>query len=331
VTNPAVFSPLRFAVTISTMIQIRWLVLFALFAAPAFAAETVYPAGSRIGLAPPPGMTVSKGFVGFEDRERNVAIIMLTLPPNAYAEIEKTTTADVLQKQGVTLETRERFPLPSGEAFLIVGRQTVKEKDLHLRKWILAASTPELTAVVTVQVPDTAQSAYPDATIRATLASLAVRESIPVAEQLSLLPFRVTELAGFKVGGLIAGRAVMLTDGANDAPPKDVDTHIVVAVAPGGPARSSERDNFARDVFRTVPNLKDVRINTSEQLRITGQYGHQIMAQGKDARSSADVKIVQWIRFGGGGYLHFVGVARTDEWQSAYPRFRQVRDGIGSR
>ncbi|MGH6770692.1 MAG: hypothetical protein ACRECO_16915 [Xanthobacteraceae bacterium] len=313
------------------MTPIRWLLLSVLFAAPAFAAEPVYPTGSRIGLSPPPGMTVSKGFVGFEDRDHNVAIIMLTLPPTAFAEIEKTTNAETLQKQGVTLETREEFPLPSGKALLIVGRQTVKEKNLHLRKWIMAASTPELTAVVTVQIPEGAQSAYPDATVRATLASLAVRESIPVTEQLSLLPFRMTELAGFKVGGLLAGRAVMLTDGANDAPPKDVDTHIVVAVAPGGPARASERDNFARDVFRTVPNLKDVRISTSEQLRISGQYGHQIMAQGKDARSGTDIKIVQWIRFGGGGYLHFVGVSRTDDWPAAYTRFRQVRDGVEAR
>jgi hypothetical protein len=315
----------------AVMTQFRWLILFALFALPAFAAEPVYPTGSRIGLAPPPGMTVSRGFVGFEDRNNNVAIIMLTLPPSAFAEIEKTTNAANLQKQGVTIETREEFPLPSGKAFLIVGRQIVKEKDLHLRKWIMAASTPELTAVVTVQVPEGAQAAYPDATVRATLASLAVRDTIPVAEQLSLLPFRVTELAGFKVGGLLAGRAIMLTDGAIDAPPKDVDTHIMVAVAPGGPARSSERGDFARDVFRTVPNLKDVRINTSEQLRISGQYGHQIMAQGKDARSGADIKIVQWIRFGGGGYLHFVGVARTDDWPAAYTRFRQVRDGVSAR
>jgi hypothetical protein len=34
------------------------------------------------------------------------------------------------------------------------------------------------------------------------------------------------------------------------------------------------------------------------------------------------------MRFGNGGYLHMVGVAATDEWMQAYPRFRSVRDGI---
>ena len=76
----------------------------------------------------------------------------------------------------------------------------------------------EFTALVTMQVPEAAQAAYPDAAIRAALMSVSVRPTVPVEEQLSLLPFRVGELAGFKVGGIIAGRAVMLTDGPPSQP-----------------------------------------------------------------------------------------------------------------
>jgi hypothetical protein len=313
------------------MIPLRPLAVLLLLAMPtlAAAADAVFPTGSRIGLAPPPGMTMSKSFVGFEDQSNNVAIVIGALPPAAYDTIDKSLTEDTLKKQGVTLESRKEFPSSLGKAVLAIGRQEVK--DLRLRKWILVASTPALTALVTVQIPDAARTTYPDTAIHAALASLAVRERIPVAEQLSLLPFRMNELAGFKVGGLIAGRAIMLTDGTTDTPARNVDTHIVVAVAPGGPARASERNNFARDVFRAIPNLKEVRISTSEQLRIGGQFGHQIMAQGKDQESGTDVSIVQWIRFGGGAYLHLIGVARTQEWTDAYVRFRKVRDGLSPR
>ena len=48
-------------------------------------------------------------------------------------------------------------------------------------------------------------------TIRATLATIAVRDTVPPDEQLSLLPFKVGELAGFRIGGIIPGRALMLT------------------------------------------------------------------------------------------------------------------------
>jgi hypothetical protein len=327
----AAFSPLRIAKATSVVIRIRMIhvrlfVLLALLAHPAAAADVVYPTGSSIGLVPPPGLTMSHGFFGFEDRTRNVAIVIAALPAAAYGAVDKTLTAEILKKQGVMLETREDFPLSLGKAILAIGRQEVR--NLHLHKWILAASTSKLTALVTVQIPDAARTAYPDAAVRASLATLAVRATVPFEEQLRLLPFRVHELAGFKVGGVLAGRAVLLTDGATDTPSKNTDTHIMVAVRRGGPMLASERGDFARDVFGTIPDLTQVRINTSEPLRIGGQFGHQIMAAGKDSESGADIKIVQWIRFGGGAYLHLVGVARSDQWLKAYARFRKVRDGI---
>jgi hypothetical protein len=66
-------------------------------------------------------------------------------------------------------------------------------------------------------------------------------------------------------------------------------------------------------------------------LRIGGQQGHQILANAKDAIGTTDLTVMQWLRFGGGAYLQMVGVARTDAWKDAYPRFRSVRDGIETR
>jgi hypothetical protein len=301
------------------------MVLLAL-AAPARASDIVFPPGSRIGLAPPPGVTPSRNFVGFEDANNNVAVIIAALPPETFAELQRSTTADALKKQGLTFEKRETHTLAASKAFLVIARQ--QAEGLRLRKWIFALGAPDLTALVTVQVPDTADSAYPEAAIRAALTSVAVRPTVPVEEQLSLLPFKVGEFAQFRVGGVIAGRALMLTDGAPDTPSPTVDTHLVVAIAPGGPGQPADRDTFARTVFASIPNLNDVRFNSSEPLRIGGQPGHQIMARGKDSRTGSDVTIVQWLRFGGGAYMHLIGVARSDAWVPAYARFRQVRDGI---
>jgi hypothetical protein len=44
-----------------------------------------------------------------------------------------------------------------------------------------------------------------------------------------------------------------------------------------------------------------------------------------------DLTVVQWLRFGGGAYLQVVGISRVDAWQTAYPRFRTVRDSIEPR
>jgi hypothetical protein len=307
---------------------VRSLLLVALLAAPAQAADVVFPTGSRVGLTPPPGMTASRSFAGFEDRQMRVAVVVVALPAAAYADIATSTTPESLQKQGVTLDSREDIAHPLGKAFLIRGHQQIENQ--RIRKWVLLVSASELTALVTVQVPEAAQTAYDDAAIRAALMSVSVRPSVPVEEQLSLLPVRVGELAGFKVGGVIAGRAVMLTDGKADDS-KAIDTHILVAIAPGAPAQAADRGRFALEVFEGVPNLKDVRINSSEPLRIGGQQGHQIMARGRDGATGDEITIVQWLRFGGSAYLHVVGVARTESWTQAYARFRQVRDGIALR
>ena len=301
------------------------LLLWLALVLPAAADEVVYPPGSRIGIVPPPGFTVSTSFPGFEDREKNVALLLAVLPAEAYAVFEKSDSAEGMKRLGAALEKRESLTLPTGKALLVIGRQDKQSV------WMLVAATPDLTATLTLKIPDAAKGAYPDKALRAVLASLAVRPEVPVEEQLGLLPFRLGELAGFKVGGVLAGRGVMLTDVAADATSTAVEPHIIVAVLPGGQAQAGDRDDIARQIFRGIPNLKDVRITASEQLRLGGQQGHEIMAVARDLATGTDLTLVQWLRFGAGAYLHLVGMAPTPAWTQAYARFRSVRDGVDVR
>ena len=227
----------------------------------------------------------SKSFFGFEDRDRQVAIVIAALPPDAYAELDRSTTAELLEKQGVTFETREDFPHPLGKAFLVIGRQQAEKSEpaqMDLGVGGARAHSAGHGPAARWRAPSLS------ATTRCAPHWRASRSvaTIPVEEQLSLLPFGVRELAGFRIGGVLPGRAIMLTDGKPDDDQAGVDTHIVAALAPGRPAKPSERDNFARDVFATIPNLKDVRITSAEPLRLGGYQAHQIMALGKDTRAA---------------------------------------------
>ena len=267
------------------------LFMLALAALPASAAEPTYPPGSRIGLAPPAGLVPSKTFFGYEDLNNSVAMILVALPPQAYADLDASVTADALKRQGMTMDSREALPLPSGKAFLVVGRQDVD--NTKVRKWILVAASPSLTAFVTVQMPEAAAALYPDAAIRASLATLAFRAAVPIEEQLGLLPFKVGEFSGFRIAGVIPGRAVMLSDapaGAAGSPDSTNEPHILAAIAPGGPAQSADRDTFAREVLAMLPNMREIRVTTSEPLRLSGQQGHQNprQCQGCDGYVSAD-------------------------------------------
>jgi len=305
-------------------------------AMPVRAADPIFPPGSRVGLVPPAGMVTSDTFVGFADAAKDAAILIAALPAAAYAQIEKTMDIEALRKQGISLDKREPMQLGVGKAYLFTGRQVVDKT--RYRKWLLVAGASDLTALVTVQVPQQ-DNAYSDRVIRAALATLAVRATVPQAEELSLLPFAVGELAGFKIDSVLPGRALVLSDaqveGAKDASQRaserSVGARVLVAAMPGRPTESSDRANLARLSFNEIAGIRDVRITMAEPLRIGGQPGYQTMAEAKDVRSGNDVMVVQWLRFGSGGFLQMVAVARTDNWTGVLARLRTIRDSIEPR
>src|SRR5262249_6250668 len=156
------------------------------------------------------------------------------------------------------------------------------------------------------------------------LATLEARPNVPVQEQLQLVPFQVSDLAGMRLVRVVPGAAIQLTDGPGDAFEAD-QPNMVISVSPGGPQQSGDRDAFARLALGDLPPMKDVRISGSEPMRINGQPGHEIRAEAKDAKTGADIQIVQWLRFGTGAYLRIIGLAPKSSWTEAFMRFRTVR------
>ena len=81
-------------------------------------------------------------------------------------------------------------------------------------------------------------------------------------------------------------------------------------------------------LFDQIAGIKEVRIQDAEPLRIDGQSGYQTLAKAKDGESDTDIMVVQWLRFGTGGFLQMIGVARADQWPDMLTRLRTVRDSI---
>ena len=298
-------------------------------ASPARAGDPVFPTGSRLGLVPPPGMVPSRTFEGFEDPEKNAAILLTTLPTAAYDQLEKSLVPEAMKKQGIDVDKREPIKLNAGKGFILSGKQATNKQ--RYRKWLMVAAAGDLTALVSVQVPEQ-DPTYPDKAVRDALATLAVRASVPDAERLSLVPFTVGDLAGFHIDDVLPGRAVMLVDAPADqgtaAAGQTPNARLFVAAMPGGPAEPGDRDNFARVTFGQIVGIKEVRIQDAESLRFGTQPGYETLAKAKDAQTNTDVMVVQWLRFGTGGFLQMIGIARADVWPDAFTRLRTVRDSI---
>jgi hypothetical protein len=301
--------------------------LLALLTGPSGAADAVFPPGSRIGIVPPGQMQSSRSFQGFEDRDRDGAILIVEFPAAAYAEFEKMMTTEALGKQGLVVEKREPLTIGNGKAVLISGRQ--EAGGTKFRKWLLLASASDMTALVTVQIPESNAKNYPDAAIKTALASLSVRPT-PTTEQVGLLSFRLEELSGFRIARVTPPTAILLTDGPVD----DFDgkqSQMVVAVGGGGPEQAGDRGEFARQAMTAMPGFKEMRVTSAESVRLGGQQGYEVRADAKNAKTDNPVSIVQWLRFGSSGFLRVVGIAPKEAWPEAFPRFRAVRDGVSPR
>jgi len=189
-----------------------------------------------------------------------------------------------------------------------------------------------VTAVVTATVPESVKEALPEEAVKAAFASLAIRASVPVEEQLSVLPFSLRNLAGLRIVRVQPGMAAMLTDGPSDAVEISEQALLMISLTPvETPPPAEARDGLARRLLSDIPGVKDVRLLRAEPLRVAGQQGHEVLVEAKDVRTGGDVSAVQWLRFGPASLLRMLGVSRKEAWDDAYRRFREVRDGIGPR
>jgi hypothetical protein len=254
-------------------------------------------------------------------------VIRITeLPPEAYATLDREMTEDVLKTRGIVFERREPLTLAAGEGFVVVGTQTVN--DTAIRQWVATIRSAKSTVVVSVQMPDAAKDPKLDGEIIAALRTVTMRDSVPVEEQFAALPFKLDNLAGFRIVRMIIGSAVVLTDGPKDVIEFNEQPLLLITTARGTPSGPDDRNRFARAAFSETPSLRDIRFVRMEPQRIGGQPGHEIVAEAKDATSGTDIMVVQWLRFGSVGHLRIIGIARKDAWGAIFDRFRAVRDGL---
>ena len=312
-----------------TLIRTRWFAACAalcvvLLATNASAADVTYASGLRLGLVLPPGLApATSGFAGFESIDRRVKVALLELPPSVYQSIDAALKSGKPLQPGVQASKPEPFQTAIGQGLLSV--ETAKQDDKTARVFSLLVPSNTLTAYVTVQVSEGAAGAFSDDAIKTMLASIAVRDSAPVAEQLKLLPFKMTELSNFKtVRTLVPGIAILLTDGNDDT--TDGQPYIVVSIVPGGPSQPDERARMADQLATTIPGITNTRVTNSEPMRIDGMPGYETRFEGKSP--SGDVNAVQWLRFVGSATLRIVAGSKKELWGDSFTRFRAVRDGI---
>jgi len=290
---------------------------------PALAGEAIFPQGVRIGLAPLVGLVPSKSFPGFESEDESVKVLVTELPAAAYGELKTKLAASPKGIDGIKPETIETA---AGLAYYTA--ETARDGATTVRRYSMILSGGTFSGYVAVQFPENAAKIYSDDAVRQMFASAVVRKEVPIDEQLAVMPFKMTEFANFKnVRTLAPSAAVVLADGDESAGFEPAP-FMIIGIVGASPPQPEDRARFAQQSVTQIPGVRDGHITMSEPVRIDGMPGFETRIDATTGRDNTAVTIVQWLRFGGPGTLRIIGSAPREQWSSAFPRFRAVRDGI---
>src|SRR5947209_10240234 len=290
------------------------------------AADPVFPPGARVGLVPLVGLVKAKTFVGFETEDHGVKVLMADLPVEAYGEVANAFKANPGGTGGIKPESIETA---TGLAYYTA--ENAKEGATNVRRYSMILPGPTFSGYVAVQVPENASKIYTDDAVRQMFASAVIRAQVPDEEQLGLMPFKISELSNFKnIRTLAPGAAIILADG-DEVTGFEPAPFMVIGLMGAMPAQPEDRGRFAQQAATTIPGVRDARITMSEPIRIDGMPGYETRIDATSGKDNTAVTVVQWLRFGNANALRIIGSSPRDQWSSAFPRFRAVRDGIQPR
>jgi hypothetical protein len=293
---------------------------------PAFAADPVFPPGVRVGMVPLVGLGRAKTFIGFETEDGSVKVLVAELPAQAYGEVVNAFKANPAGTGGIKPESIETS---AGVAYYTA--ENARNGATTVRRYSMILQGGTFSGYVAVQVPENASKIYTDDAIRQMFATAVIRKEVPIEEQLGLLPFKVSELGNFKnVRTLAPGGAVILADG-DETTGFEAAPFMVIGLMASAPTQPDDRGRYAQQAATSIPGVRDWRITMSEPVRIDGMPGYETRLDATSGKDNTPVTVVQWMRFGGPTSLRIIGSAPRDQWSSAFPRFRAVRDGIEQR
>ena len=290
----------------------------------AYAEDPVFPPGIRIGIVPLAGLNPAKKFTGFESEDENVKVLMAELPAEAYSEL-----MNALKTNPALAVKPEAIETAAGMAYYTA--ETAKAGGNVVRRYSMILSGKTFSGYVAAQVPENASKIYSDEAVRRMFATATVRKEVPPQELLGLMPFRVDERGGFRnVRMLTQGSAILLADG-DEKTGFEAAPFMVLGLMGSAPTLPEDRGRFAEQAATSIPGVHSARITMSEPLRIDGMAGYETRIDAVSGKDNTPVTVVQWLRFGGQNAMRIIGSAPRDQWASAFPRFRSVRDGIHPR
>ena len=115
---------------------------------------------------------------------------------------------------------------------------------------------------------------YSEQQMRKALTSVGLRGPVSLDEQISALPFRIGDKAGFRPVRVLAGNSLLLTQGPLDTFKALEQPVVIFAVSlTPAPQANDQRDRFARAALASNQSIKDVAVERARFFASRGRIG----------------------------------------------------------
>ena len=297
--------------------------LLAGLSGPSEAASVTAPGGSRVALTVPPGFVPATGFTGFRDNARGASIVITELKAGAIDAVRASYDGGALSGRGMQRLSRTELRGLDHPGFLDVIRATEGEKPF--RKWVLALAGPDVTAVVTVNVPERALDPALESSVVATLASVTLGKPAARGTPLEGLPFRLPVTAELTPLEVRSGSTLVLA--GKPGTRAGAETRLTIAALLGR-GRIGQPETFTRRMARNVDGATAIQLDDGRAIAADGLAGYETTGRCTLAPAGTPCVVYHAMLFDGTGYYRFVGLAPQADGEVALPLFRHMVEGF---
>ncbi len=292
----------------------------------AAAEEPLFPAGSRIGLVPPAGFTLSGRFQGFMREDTQSSIMLVEMPAEAFVEFE-TLTPDAFAAQGMQYVGTCRIP---GLAVPQVCHRLTQDTTVGpFRKWFLLLGHAAFTAQVVVNVPDEAirSGEVAEVDIEAALATIAFVAD-PAEDPRSTLPFTLDEGTQLSFQGVLSGSAAVFV-GSAEGGGRQATLVAASSLDRIDPESAAE---YARFAFAQMATVEAQAVTQAASIEVAGMAGIELQGEGRDSKTQEMLYIYQALVLqADGSYFRVVGIAPKTARDLYEPEFRRAALSLRAR
>ncbi|WP_420126557.1 hypothetical protein [Longimicrobium sp.] len=292
-------------------------VLLALAAPAAAAAQPRQVPGTRVTLQPPDGFIPAERFSGFQRAEDNASIVVVQLEA-PFAQMEGRLTDEAFAEQGMRVRGSEQLSVDSLRARLVAVTQEARGEAFD--KWALMFGDGEVTVIITATYPQRLAPSLDEAMRRAVL-SARLGDRAP-ADPLAGLNFRIDEGPRLRIAQRL-GNTLLLNESGRIPNPGPASPFLVVGVSVA-PSDLGDLEAFSRRRITQTASFSRISNITGSAVTIDGSPAYELFADAVQTESSTPVRLYQVVVAEGSHYHLIQASAGVESAAEFIPEFQAI-------